>query len=156
MDAKIRTNYYVVPLKSHRGVPKKKMVSEMEAKNAIKTGKYPFEVWPDHDSFHLTVEIEVDVYQEIITTVINKLYKDKTKQFEEKYSNNEIELPEHICVIKDDYPCSFCSGSNGYITKLRIHDDKFEYYLDWWGYGWYDANDGKYPEAIEEALNQLL
>ena len=69
MDTKVRTNYYVVPLKSHRGVPKEKMVSEMEAKNAVKTGKYPFEVWPDNDSFHLTIELEVDVYQETITTV---------------------------------------------------------------------------------------
>ena len=81
---------------------------------------------------------------------------NKVKQFEEKYGNEEVKLPLQVCVIKDDYPSSFSSGSNGYIKKLRVKDGKLEYYLDWWNYGWYDANDGEYPEAIEEALNQLL
>ena len=80
----------------------------------------------------------------------------KEKQFFGKYGNNEIELPKRICVIKDDYPCSFCSGSNGYITKLRIHDDKLEYYLDWWAYGWNPVTDHKYDEAIKEALDMVL
>jgi len=67
MKTEVRTNYYVVPKKSQRGVPEEKNVSEMEAKNAIKTGKHPFEVWPDNDSFHCTIEVEVDVYKETIT-----------------------------------------------------------------------------------------
>jgi hypothetical protein len=80
----------------------------------------------------------------------------KEKQFFGKYGNNEIELPKPICVIKDNYPSPFSSGANGYITKLRIHNNQLEYYLDWWNYGWYPTTDHKYDEAIELALNMAL
>jgi len=78
------------------------------------------------------------------------------KKFEDKYGKQEVKLPKPIEVINDSHPSPFSSGSNGYITKLRVKDGKLEYYLNWWAYGWYDANDGKYPQAIEIALKQVL
>ena len=78
------------------------------------------------------------------------------QRFKEKYKDQEVELPRPLLVIRDDHPSPFSSGSNGYIKKLRARNGKLEYYLDWWDYGWHPADDGKYPNEIEDALRQLL
>lgn len=80
-----------------------------------------------------------------------------TEEFFKKFGNQEIILPREIMVIRDD--CGpFSSGSNGYISKLRINPStkELEYYLNWWAYGWNKATDGKYPDAIREALAMVL
>lgn len=81
-----------------------------------------------------------------------------TEEFFKKFGNQEIILPRQIMVIRDDYAGPFSSGSNGYITKLRINPStkELEYYLSWWAYGWNKATDGKYPDAIREALAMVL
>ena len=78
------------------------------------------------------------------------------KQFEGKYGNKEVELPRPLCVIRDNCASPFSSGSNGYIKKLRVKDGKLQYYLDFWNYGWYNADDGKYTNEIECALKQVI
>lgn len=81
-----------------------------------------------------------------------------TEEFFKKFGNEEIILPRKIMVIRDDYAGPFSSGSNGYISKLRINPStkELEYYLSWWAYGWNKATDGKYPDAIREALAMVL
>ena len=81
-----------------------------------------------------------------------------TEEFFKKFGNQEIILPREIMVIRDDYAGPFSSGSNGYISKLRINPStkELEYYLNWWAYGWNKATDGKYPDAIREALAMVL
>lgn len=69
----IKTKFYVVTKKSHKHIPRRKKVSEAEAKKALITGKYTYEVWPDNDSFHIPQEVEVDVYKETTTRVTKKL-----------------------------------------------------------------------------------
>ena len=74
--------------------------------------------------------------------------------FKKKYKDEEVVLPQSICVISDNKPDPFSAGGFGYITKLRVKDNRLEYYLDWWSYGWY--SDNKYPCAIHAALNMVL
>jgi len=81
--------------------------------------------------------------------------------FKKKYGDKIVELPRSILTIKDDYPCTFCSGSNGYLTKVRIKDNKFEFYHDWWAYGWLTVSDiySKYPDAasqLKSVINNLV
>lgn len=81
--------------------------------------------------------------------------------FKKKYGDKEVKLPVHIMTIRDDYPCAFCSGDNGYLTKVRIKNGKFEFYHDWWAYGWLSISDieSKYPDTIsqlESVISNLL
>ena len=83
------------------------------------------------------------------------------EKFKEKYGNNEVELPVSILTIRDNYPSSFCSGSNGYLTKVRIRNDEFEFYHNWWAYGWLTVDEIKkeYPYAarkLDKAINCLI
>lgn len=68
----------------------------------------------------------------------------------------EISVPNPVMTIRDNYASPFSSGSNGYIAKLRINKNthKFEYYHDWWAYGW--EFDEKYSAEICMALKQII
>lgn len=84
-----------------------------------------------------------------------------TEMFKKKYGGKGVKLPVHIMTIRDDYPCALCSGDNGYLTKVRIKDNKFEFYHDWWAYGWLTVSDIelKYPDAasqLESVISNLV
>ena len=84
--------------------------------------------------------------------------KDK---FYQKYGEKEVKLPWKILTIRDNYPGPLSSGSNGYLTKVRLKDGKFEFYHDWWDYGWLQFNEieKQYPHTlleIEECINTLI
>lgn len=85
-----------------------------------------------------------------------KEIEEYTELFKAKYGiGNEVEVPIPVMTIKDDYPSTFCSGTNGYINKLRINKDthKLEYYHDWWCYGWFTDD---YQEQVLAALKQAI
>ncbi|MBP5722866.1 MAG: hypothetical protein J6X18_04745 [Bacteroidales bacterium] len=76
--------------------------------------------------------------------------------FAEKYGSNfEVTLPKTVCILKDDYPSTHCSGSNAYITKVRFHAGKIEYYVDWWKYGWNASPDATYAQKKKAVLSAL-
>ena len=79
------------------------------------------------------------------------------EKFKEKYGNKEIKLPTDILTVKDDYSSTFCSGCNGYLTKVRIRNNEFEFYHNWWDYKWLSFNDikRKYPNIVYK-LNQII
>lgn len=83
------------------------------------------------------------------------------EKFKKLYEDRKIELPFHVLTINDNYASPFSSGSNGYLTKIRLNKDNFEFYLDWWSYGWisFDEVKEKYPCAackIESLINHLI
>lgn len=83
------------------------------------------------------------------------------KRFIEKYGDKEVELPYPIMTIFDDYPSPFSSGSNGYLEKVRVRNGKFEFYHDWWRYGWLTMEEirEQYPKAykkLNSAISSLL
>jgi len=83
------------------------------------------------------------------------------EKFKEKYGNKEVELPVSVLTIRDNYPSPLCSGSNGYLTKVRIRNDEFEFYHNWWAYGWLSFEDIKlkYPDAsckLYQIVNSLI
>lgn len=57
----------------------------------------------------------------------------------EKYGNSEVSLPEKFLILDDRGPMG--SGGVAYLTKIRINDDKPEYYLDFWGEGWKSSDE---------------
>ena len=69
--------------------------------------------------------------------------------FERKYGSNKVELPHHILTIFDSYSSPFSSGSNGYLTRVRLRNGNFEFYHDWWAYEWLTESEvrDKYPDA---------
>ena len=72
------------------------------------------------------------------------------EEFKKIYGNKEIELSPHIITINDSHASSFSSGSNGYLTKIRLNkENNFEFYHDWWEYEWisFDEVKEKYPYA---------
>jgi len=76
--------------------------------------------------------------------------------FQTKYGEgNEVKVPSPVLTVYDNYANPFSSGSNGYITKLRINKSthKFEYFHDWWAYGW--EFDAKYTDEAICALEQV-
>ena len=84
-----------------------------------------------------------------------------TEKFKKLYGDREIELPSHVLTIKDNYASPFSSGSNGYLTKIRLNKDNFEFYHNWWSYGWISFNEikEKYPCAaceVESLINHLI
>jgi len=83
------------------------------------------------------------------------MMKNLIDKFVQCFGEQEVRIPNGgLCVIHDSYASPFSSGSNGYITKIRVRKDKLEYYLDWWDYGW--KVDDKYQDACEEALKLCL
>lgn len=79
------------------------------------------------------------------------------KDFEKKYGNSEVELQHHILTIFDSYPSPFSSGSNGYLTKVRLRNGEFEFYHDWWAYEWLTESDvmHNYPDAYCKLNNEI-
>jgi len=84
------------------------------------------------------------------------------EKFKKLYGNSEVKLPSHILTINDSYASPFSSGSNGYLTKVRLNkEDNFEFYHNWWAYGWisFDEVKEKYPCAackIESSIKYLI
>ena len=83
------------------------------------------------------------------------------EEFKKLYGNEEVNLPSHILTINDSYASPFSSGTNGYLTKVRLNKDSFEFYHNWWAYGWisFDEVKEKYPCAaceIESLLKYLI
>ena len=81
--------------------------------------------------------------------------------FKKLYGDREIELPSPVLTINDSYASPFSSGANGYLTKIRLNKDNFEFYHDWWSYGWisFDEVKEKYPCAackVESLINHLI
>lgn len=77
------------------------------------------------------------------------------KKFKEKYKIlQEVKVPNSPITIRDTEGFH-ASGSNGYLSRLRINKDgRLEYYHDWWQYGWFD--DDKYIPQKIKALKQVL
>ena len=83
------------------------------------------------------------------------------EKFKKLYGNREVELPSHVLTINDNYASPFSSGSNGYLTKIRLNNNNFEFYHNWWSYGWisFDEVKEKYPYAackVESLINHLI
>ncbi len=75
----------------------------------------------------------------------------------EKYGNNEVSLPEKYLIVDDRGPMG--SGGCANITKIRIRDEKPEFYLDWWDYGWKSPEEliGEFSGIIsEDKLRKIL
>ena len=78
--------------------------------------------------------------------------------FKQKYGVGfEVKLPRPIMTIFDNYPSPFSSGSCGYMKKLRIdpETEEFQYYHDWWAYGWNEYDEYMEKHGVD-ALNQVL
>ena len=79
------------------------------------------------------------------------------EEFKNKWSfaGREVKVPNPPITIRDTEGFH-ASGSNGYMTKLRINPNtgKFEYWHDWWSYGWFD--DDQYRSQKISALKQVL
>ena len=77
--------------------------------------------------------------------------------FKKKYGDKEVKLEKAPMTIYDSYPSAYSSGSNGYITKVRVRNNTLEFYHDWWAYGWFSYSDmyKDYPKAVNEAIKQL-
>ena len=81
--------------------------------------------------------------------------KQLINKFLERFGDQEVSIPNGgLCVIHDCHANPFSSGSNGYITKLRVRNNTLEYYLDWWDYGW--KADNKYQDECYKALLMCL
>lgn len=88
----------------------------------------------------------------------NKEIFDKLKEeFKKQYGFQEVELLNPI-VLERDQECG-----TAYLQKLRINSetDEFEWYKDYWDYGWYQERETKlYGKKFEdvwfEALCQVL
>lgn len=81
----------------------------------------------------------------------------KVEKFIDKYGVKEVELKPSIITIKDYSN----SGSCGRLSKVRVRDNKFEFYHDWWAYGWLGIEEieREYPCAacqLDDAINYLL
>lgn len=72
------------------------------------------------------------------------------EKFKKLYGSSEVKLPSSILTIYDSYASPFSSGSNGYLTKIRLNKDNCEFYHDWWNYGWlsFDEVKEKYPHTV--------
>ena len=70
-----------------------------------------------------------------------------TEAFKTKFGTAEIKVPEITVISEPEL------GSGG-ITKIRVRNNKVEYYLNWWAYGWY--SDMKYLGGIEKALEYAV
>lgn len=86
---------------------------------------------------------------------------DRKKKFEKKYGSSEVELPHDILTIHDCRSDPFSSGGNGYLEKVRVRNGKFEFYHNWWSYGWITEDEvlDKYPDAycqVSLEVNSLL
>ena len=79
-------------------------------------------------------------------------------QFCQKYGDKEVEFIGRLMTIRDDYPSTFCSGSNGYLTEVRVKDGHFEFYHDWWCYGWLTLDEVKeeYPQVMRGLEYELV
>ena len=77
--------------------------------------------------------------------------------FKKKYGDKEVKLEKAPMTIYDNYPSAYSSGSNGYITKVRVRNNTLEFYHDWWAYGWFSYSDmyKDYPKAVNDAIEQL-
>lgn len=85
----------------------------------------------------------------------------REEKFKKLYGDREIDLPSDVLTINDSYASPFSSGSNGYLTKIRLNKDNFEFYHNWWRYGWisFDEVKEKYPCAaskVESLINHLI
>lgn len=84
------------------------------------------------------------------------------EKFKKLYGNREVKLPCQIMTIFDNYASPFSSGGNGYLTKVRLNkEDNFEFYHDWWDYGWLSSDEveEKYPCAackVKSLINWLV
>ena len=76
--------------------------------------------------------------------------KNLIERIKEKYGNSEVSLPEKFLILDDRGPMG--SGGCANITKIRINDDKPEFYLDWWDYGW--KSSGELLERFEGSINE--
>lgn len=81
--------------------------------------------------------------------------------FLEKYGEDEVKLPFEILTIQDNYAGPFSSGSNGYLTKVRLKNGEFEFYHNWWNYGWLSFEEirKQYPCAackLENCIKYLI
>lgn len=81
--------------------------------------------------------------------------------FQDKYGNEEVNLLSPILTIRDDYASPFSSGSNGYLTQVRIRDGHFEFYHNFWGPGWLTIREIRksYPgvsKKLSYAIFKLL
>ena len=74
--------------------------------------------------------------------------KNLIERTKEKYGNSEVTLPEKYFILDDCGPMG--SGGVAYLTKIRINDDKPEYYLDFWGEGW------KSPDELIEQFSGII
>lgn len=86
--------------------------------------------------------------QECLSPNENKDMKDLIERTKEKYGNSEVTLPEKYFIFDDRGPMG--SGEVAYLTKIRINDDKPEYYLDFWGEGW------KSPDELIEQFSGII
>lgn len=81
-----------------------------------------------------------------------KSLQELTEEFVGKYgADNIVTLNKPVCIIHDDFPSSHSSGANGYITKVRFHNDKIEYYVNWWDGGWKTK-----PDCSTNSLKKVL
>ena len=70
------------------------------------------------------------------------------ERIKEKYGKSEVSLPEKYLILDDRGPMG--SGGCANITKIRINDDKPEFYLEWWDYGW------KSPDELIEQFSGFI
>lgn len=79
-------------------------------------------------------------------------------KFKNKYGDKEVKLPYEILTVYDSYASPFSSGSNGYITKVRVRNGVLEFYHNWWAYGWFSYNEmnEKYPCQVCKAISMVL
>lgn len=103
-------------------------------------------------------EKEDKVIQEILDlcdtdSILNKLIECFKKKF--PFFGHEVIVPNPPLTI-DDTKGFHASGDCGHITKLRINPNtsRFEYWHNWWRYGWFDDDDYKTQKI--EALKQVL
>lgn len=92
---------------------------------------------------------DVEKKKDILETLIEE-FKNKWA-----FAGHEVNVPNPPLTIRDTEGFH-ASGSNGYMTKLRINPNtgKFEYWHDWWSYGWCD--DDQYRSQKIAALKQVL
>lgn len=74
--------------------------------------------------------------------------KNLIERIKEKYGNNVVNLPEKYLIVDDRGPMG--SGGCANITRIRISEDKPEFYLDWWDYGW------KSPDELIEQFSGII
>lgn len=75
-------------------------------------------------------------------------------RFLRKYGNKEVNLKDQILTIDDHY--SWGSGSVGYLTAVRVRNNKFEYYHNWWAGGWQTEDQliKDYPDILPACIQQ--